>query len=240
MSHPFQMRIGYLIRIVILAWMTGCQTPSATSLPSTAASVGNEAPQHSGVLTDFSGHWEKNYQASDDFNTRFQLYLADIQRSFNQRNVETAGFAPALGVDAESINGLARFAEEITRMPLLNITQEEGAIDIARDNDFNLRCSYGDRLYVQSGNAFGNEVCGWNSERLLFNMRLGDGLSISHQFSLSADGSQLNVTTTVSSARVTVPVVISNYYTRYNKPDDNYNCQQTLTRQRVCSQRGLQ
>lgn len=196
------------------------------------------APKHSGALTDFSGHWEKNYQLSDDFNTRFQLYVADIQRSFTRSNVEATGFSPAGGVNADAINGLARFAEEITRMPLLDITQDEVGIDIERENDFNLRCAYGELLYVQSSNAFGNDLCGWNNERMVFRMQLADGLAISHQISLSPDGAELNVTTTVSSDLVAVPVVISNYYTRFNPPEENYDCQLTLTRNRVCSQQG--
>ncbi len=69
---------------------------------SPAALNTSAAPKHSGALTDFSGHWEKNYQLSDDFNTRFQLYIADIQRTFVQGNVEATGFSPAGGVNAAS------------------------------------------------------------------------------------------------------------------------------------------
>lgn len=204
----------------------------------TTAAAGTEAPPHTGVLTDFSGHWEKNYQLSDDFNTRFQLYVADVQRRYTRSNVEATGFSPALGVDAEAINGLARFAEEITRMPILDIIQNEGSIDITRENDFNLRCAYGDRAWVQGTNAFGSDLCGWNRDQLVFNMQLSGGLGINHRLTLSPDGAELNVTTTVSSDRVAVPVTISNYYTRFNRPDDSYDCELTLTRNRVCSQRG--
>jgi len=219
---------------LLLLLVIGCASERGTL----ATPTGGNVPKHSGSLTDFSGHWEKNYQLSDDFNTRFQLYVADIQRRYTQSNVEATGFSPAAGVNAEAINGLARFAEEITRMPLLDITQDADSIDIQRENDFNLRCAFGELLYVQSSNAFGNDLCGWNSERMVFRMQLGGGLAISHQISLSPDGAELNVTTTVSSDLVAVPVVISNYYTRFNPPDDNYDCQLTLTRNRVCSQRG--
>ena len=219
----------------MLLFVTAC---ASDQVAGPAALNTSAAPKHSGALTDFSGHWEKNYQLSDDFITRFQLYIADIQRTFTQSNVEATGFSPAGGVNADAINGLARFAEEITRMPLLDITQDAVGIDIERENDFNLRCAYGELLYVQSSNAFGNDLCGWNSERMVFRMQLGGGLAISHQISLSPDGGQLNVTTTVSSDLVAVPVVISNYYTRFNPPEDNYDCQLTLTRNRVCTQQG--
>ena len=216
--------------------LAGCASDDSGTPPATTASA--EAPLHTGVLTDFSGHWEKNYQLSDDFNTRFQLYVADIQRRYTRNSVETTGFSPAVGVDAEAINGLARFAEEITRMPILDIIQNETGIDITREGDFNLRCAYGDRAWVQGTNAFGSDVCGWNRDQLVFTMQLAGGLGINHRLTLSPDGAELNVTTTVSSDRVAVPVVISNYYTRFNRPDDNYNCELTLTRNRVCTQRG--
>lgn len=214
--------------------LAGCASQAERSVPTPVANI----PKHAPLLTDFSGHWEKNYQLSDDFNTRFQLYVADIQRGYSRSGVEAGGFNPAVGVDSNAINGLARFAEELTRMPLLDITQDAKGIDVTRENDFNLRCFYGDKAYVQSSNAFGADLCGWNAERLVFQMRLGGGLEIQHQFSLSADASELNVMTTVTSDLVSVPVVISNYYTRYTPPEENYDCQLTLTRNRVCSQQG--
>jgi hypothetical protein len=224
---------GTLLAAGILL-LSACASQPERTAPLAAAA---EAPKHAGVLTDFSGHWEKNYQLSDDFNTRFQLYVADIQRSYS-RNTESNGFNGGGGVDANAINGLARFAEELTRMPLLDITQDTKGVDIERENDFNLRCFYEDKLYVQSTNAFGSDLCGWNDKRLMFQMRLGGGLQISHQLSLSPDGAGLNIMTTVSSDLVAVPVVISNYYTRYTPPEENYDCQLTLTRNRVCSQQG--
>lgn len=228
------------IVVPILAALSALALVGCGSTPAERpAAVVAEAPLRSGTLTDFSGHWEKNYQLSDDFNTRFQLYVADIQRRFTQGgSLEQGGVGAGRGANTDAINGLARFAEELTRMPLLDIVQDEQHIDIERQDDFNLRCQYNDRLYVQSSNAFGNDLCDWTQERLLFQMRLAGGLEISHQLSLSPDNAMLNVTTTVSSDTVNVPVVISNYYTRYTPPDDNFNCQLTLTRNTVCSQRG--
>lgn len=223
------------IAIALLCFgLTACASSSSNQATTALA------PPHNGAVTDFSGHWEKNYQLSDDFNTRFQLYVADIQRRFTRNgNLESSAVGAGRGVSAETINGLARFAEELTRMPLLDITQDSDGIDIEREDDFNLRCPYGDRLYVQSSNAFGSDLCGWSQQRLLFQMRLTGGLEISHQLSLSPDGNMLNVTTTVSSDQVDVPVTISNYYTRYTPPADDFNCQLTLTRNTVCSRMGV-
>lgn len=199
------------------------------------------APQRSGELRDFSGNWEKNYQLSDDFNTRFSLYAADIRRllaRLNQGDVEALPMLRGRGLSVDAINGLARFAEEITRMPLLEISQDDALIEIEREDDFTLRCAYADLQFVRGSNAFGSDLCGWTGERLQFQMALGGGLAIAHQFSLSADGSMLNVTTTVSTDDVAVPLVISNFYQRFTPPPDEYNCVLTLTRNTVCNQQG--
>lgn len=199
------------------------------------------APQRVGELRDFSGHWEKNYQLSDDFNTRFSLYAADIRRliaRLNQGNLEGLPAMRGGGININAINGLARFAEELTRMPMLDIVQDDAQIEIERENDFTLRCAYANLQFVRSSNAFGNDLCGWTGERLQFRMELADGLSIAHQFSLSPDATMLNVTTTLSSADVAVPLVISNFYQRFDPPAEDYNCLLTLTRNTVCNQRG--
>jgi len=219
--------------VLSLLLLSACGTP----VPDKQAEA-TEAPRIQGELRDFSGHWEKNFQLSDDFSNRFGLYVADLRRQFTaqSRGIESG---PSLGgLDAESVNGLARFTEELTRMPLLEILQQEGSIVIDRENDFSLRCDYKDLQYTRSTNAFGADLCGWNQERLLFQLNLGGGLSIMHQFSLSPDSRMLNVTTRVTSASVSVPLVISNYYQRYEVPEENYDCLLTLTRSTVCSQTG--
>jgi hypothetical protein len=220
------------VLLVCLPLLSGCAASRETPV--------TEAPQRTGDLRDFSGHWEKNYQLSDDFNTRFGLYVADVRRllaRMNQGQVEALP-TPGGGVSIEAINGLARFAEELTRTPLLEIIQDEVLIAIERENDFTLRCAYADRQFVRSTNAFGSDMCGWTDERLQFRMTLAGGLDIAHQFSLSPDATLLNVTTTVSADGVAVPLVISNFYQRYTPAGEDYNCVLTLTRNTVCNQRG--
>ena len=198
-----------------------------------------DAPLHSGKLRDFSGHWEKNYQLSDDLNARIGLFFSDIQRRYASQRQQIQGgpvFGGGAGPSTDAVNGLARFAEELTRTSLIDISHQNGQIDIEREDDFTLRCTYGERQYTRSSNSFGSELCGWTDERLLFRMQLAGGLQIAHQFSLSPDASMLNVTTTVSSDQVVVPLIISNFYTRYEAGGGDYDCILTLTRNTVCSQ----
>lgn len=224
----------------LLLVLSGFLLGACASQPEPEAST-LTPPQRVGELRDFSGHWEKNFQLSDDFNTRFSLYAADVRRliaRMNQGNLEGLPTLGGRGLNVNAISGLARFVEELTRMPLLDIAQDDTAIEIERENDFTLRCAYADLQYVRSSNAFGSDLCGWNGERLQFRMELAGGLSIQHQFTLSPDASMLNVTTTVSTSDVSVPLVISNYYERFDPPAEEYNCMLTLTRQTVCNQRG--
>jgi hypothetical protein len=227
-------KLSFPLPALALCLLTACASEPAPQAPAAA-------PERSGDLRDFSGHWEKNYQLSDDFNQRFELYAADIRRMIarlNQGDVEALPMLRGRGLSVDAINGLARFAEELTRMPLLDITQDEVLIEIERENDFALRCAYENLQFVRSNNAFGADLCGWNGERLQFQMLLAGGLNIAHQFSLSADGSMLNVTTTLSTDDVAVPLVISNFYQRYEPPAEDYDCLLTLTRNTVCTQRG--
>jgi hypothetical protein len=222
--------------------------PVACSSPSPRNDATAEAPlRDSSPLPDLSGHWEKNYQLSDDFQSRLALYVADIQRRYTTPQGRNEGFSVSGaggggffggGISNVAINGLARFAEEVTRMPRLDIRQEDAGVEVERESDFALRCLHGQRQFVRSTNSFGNDVCGWNGERLLFSMSMMGGLGITHQFSLSADGNMLDVTTTVSSDTVAAPITIRNIYQRFDVPEDPYNCVLTLTRNRVCSQRG--
>lgn len=201
----------------------------------------NQPLERNEELRDFTGYWEKNYQLSDDFNLRFNLYAADVRRliaRLSQGDTEVLPMLRGRGINVDAINGLARFTEELTRMPKLEIAQSETLIVIEREDDFTLRCVWQDLQFVRSANAFGADLCGWTDERLQFQMLLGGGLSIAHQFSLSPDATMLNVTTTVSSDDIAVPLVISNYYQRYEPAGEDYNCMLTLTRNTVCTQRG--
>lgn len=214
--------------------LVGCTSP-----PQEATVT--EVPVRTSSIRDLSGNWEKNYQLSDDFNARFSLYVADIRRAVANtqgRSDSDLGVLVGGGVNVDAINGLARFTEELTRTPTIEIEQKEGTIDIERENDFTLHCNYQDRQYSNSSNVFGSDTCGWNQDRLIFQMALAGGLNITHQFSLSPDTTLLNVTTRVSSDLVAVPIVVSTFYERYVPAAADYNCVLTLTRSTVCNQSG--
>jgi len=189
-------------------------------------------------VVDMSGNWEKDYQLSDDFDTEFNLFIFDIQRRLNPQS-DNLNRSPSLSVgqasgSRETIIGLARFTEEITRMPLLQIEQDRSRMRIDREDDFSLLCEFFNEQTAITKTPFGSEECGWNGEQLLFQLILDDGLIIFYQITLSPNGQQLNITTTVSSASVSTPMTISNYYRRYDIPENEFDCILTLTRNNVC------
>lgn len=224
--------------------LSGCQSPAPGSAGNAADgtaehSVQSEAHSASDLgpaPRSLAGHWEKDYRLSDDFNSRLALYVADIQRRYGRTSSRDDSSGPR--IVGAAINGLARFTEELTRMPTLAIAQDSEAVSIEREQDFPLLCRHGPDLVDSGRNPFGADACGWNGQRLIFTMQLAGGLSITHQFSLSADGDMLDLTTTVASDAVAAPLTVRNLYRRYEPPADPYDCVLTLTRSRVCSQRG--
>ena len=189
-------------------------------------------------VVDMSGNWEKDFQLSDDFETEFNLYLFDIRRQLNPQtdnlNRGPTASTGAAGTTMETVVGLARFTEEITRMPVLRIDQDRARVQIDREDDFALYCEFFSRQTSVTETPFGTEQCGWNGDQLLFQLNLQDGLRIFYQVTLSPNGRQLNITTTVTSSQVSTPLTISNFYRRYDVPENDIECILTLTRNNVC------
>jgi hypothetical protein len=193
-------------------------------------------------VIDLSGNWEKDYQLSDDFQTEFNLYMFDIRRRLTNQgdglNRSSSIGIGSAGGNMETVVGLARFTEEITRMPLLEIEQDRARVQINREDDFALTCEFINRQTAITQTPFGIEQCGWNGEQLLFQLNLTEGLRIFYQVTLSPNKQQLNITTTVTSGQVSTPMTISNYYRRYDPPESDVDCILTLTRNNVC-RRGI-
>lgn len=189
---------------------------------------------------DFSGHWEKNYQASDDLDSKFRLFLFNVQRSVARSSSSQGGAISGggFGGSRDSILGLAQLTEDITKVALLEIEQGDNSIKIDREDNFALTCDYFEEQFVVTDNPFGSEICGWNGEQLIFQLNMLDGLSIRHQITIGPDQQQLNITTTISSSEVSSPFTISNFYQRYAPPEYDYDCIFTITRNNVCTQSG--
>jgi hypothetical protein len=66
-------------------------------------------------------------------------------------------------------------------------------------------------------------------------LALQDGLDITHRLSRGGDSDSLLLVTSVETAAARVPLVVSQYFTRYDPEALGYRCQRTLTKGKVCT-----
>ena len=188
---------------------------------------------------NFAGDWEKNYGLSDNFETKFEQLVQDIQQKIERlerNNDRNSSFNVNTVIPSrDAVLGLARFAEELTRMPLLHIEQDGTRVKIEREDDFALQCRMLGQQLSETVNSFGTETCSWDRGQMFLQIRLQNGLTIGYKVTMSNDGQELNVTTTVMSSAVDIPLTISNYYDRYTPPESDFDCVQTLSRNDVCT-----
>ena len=187
---------------------------------------------------DFSGSWERNYALDDEVNAVLRGAYNRLARSMPEQRHPGAppqGLAAPSSRDTASLLALARLAEEITRPDELRISQNEHEINVVRKDDFSLQCAFYDGVATSIENDYGTEICGWDGQQLVSQLILPDGLQVTHRFTISADGLQMRVVTTVSSSSSRVPFTLRRYYSRYKRPRSDFNCIETLSMKRVCS-----
>jgi len=185
---------------------------------------------------DFGGSWERNYALDDDVNAVLrEAYYRISQTSADQRYSVRPGTAIVSSKDMSSVLALARLAEMITRPDVLTISQNAYEISVARKDDFAMTCAFYDGVAKGIDSVYGTEICGWDGEQLVSNLILPDGLQVTHRFTISADGEQLRVVTTVSSSTSRIPFTLRRFYTRFDRPTSFFNCIETLSMKRVCS-----
>ena len=182
-----------------------------------------------GMPVDLSGSWERDYSRSDDLQAVLNSTLRRMYRPMPDSPY------PAPTQDPSKIVALARLAELITRPDVLTITQDEYEIKIARKDDFTMLCEFYDGYAKRTESEFGAEVCSWSGRQLVSHLVLPDGLLVSHRFSMSADGNHLLVTTSVSSNGTRNPFTINRAYMKFEPPESDFNCIETLSMKRVCS-----
>lgn len=197
----------------------------------------NATPQKK---VDLSGDWEKDYKRSDDFEAQFKYYVLKIQDKIKElqegrRRDSSYSIGNGIPDSREALIGLAKFTQEITRMPVLHIVQDKTGVQIKRQNDFPLTCEFFGKQFTSKKNIYGTENCAWSGGQLFIQLNLDDGLRIGYQVTLSPDAKKLNITTTVASKEATAPLTISNYYDRYTAPSSNYKCIHTLTKNDICT-----
>jgi hypothetical protein len=184
---------------------------------------------------DFAGSWQRNYARDDDVNRALQQAWYDLARATPDRYDTTAGMAAPSQRDADAIVALARLTELITRSDDITIVQNNQEIRVERDDDFSLVCRFENGMSQPVENPGGAEICGWDGEDLVSQLTLADGLTVLHRFTISADGNELRVVTTVTSPTSRVPFTLQRFFRKFERPQSKFHCVETLTMKRVCS-----
>ncbi len=190
---------------------------------------------------DFSGSWERDYARSQDVQGALNAMFQDRQRAAAQQQQmnSMSRMGPASsGLSQREVNGmiaLSRLVEEITRPDVLTISQNDRQIRIAREDDFDLSCTFFDGVARGTDSPYGTEVCSWDGDDLISHLVLPDGLTISRRYTISPDGNYLREITSASSSATRSPLVLQRFYIRFEAPARPFNCIETLSMKRVCS-----
>jgi hypothetical protein len=185
---------------------------------------------------NFGGSWERNYARDDQVNAVLRDAYNKLARALpDQRRPASPGTEASVTKQMNSILALARLAELITRPDVLKISQTRNEISIERKDDFAMLCAFYDGVAKAVENDNGTEICGWDGNQLVSSLVLQGGLQVTHRFTMSADGQQLRVVTTVASTTSRIPFTLRRFYSRFERPTSDFNCIETFSMKRVCS-----
>ena len=191
------------------------------------------------VPANLNGAWERDYSRGDDIQVA-------LTRSINQLRGSTVdpGYSndPRYGggstISQSQVNALvalARLADLITRPDYFTVVQTDHEMSIERKDDFSIFCEFYDGSARGAVTDYGSEVCGWDGNNFISHLVLPDGLMVSHRFTMGPYGDRMRVITTLSSGTARVPFVLDRFYRKFDPPEAEYNCVETLSMNRVCS-----
>jgi hypothetical protein len=217
-----------LITVILLLLLAACSQQPVIS---------DEMSRFEGSMpANFSGSWQRNYARDDEVNAVLRdAYNRLIRTSPDQRRPAGSGADPSASKQMDSLLALARLAELITRPDVLTISQTRHEISIARKDDFAMLCAFYDGVAKAIENNNGTEICGWDGRQLVSNLVLQGGLQVTHRFTISTDGQQMRVVTTVSSTTSRIPFTLRRFYSKFERPTSGFNCIETFSMKRVCS-----
>ena len=189
---------------------------------------------------DLGGSWARDYWRGDDVNTALDGWFRRLRRAVPDArpagitSLDNAGTITTQR-DVTTILALARLADEITRFRYFSISQSEHEIRVEREDDFDIFCEFFAGVAQGAITDYGTEVCGWNGDQFISRLILPDGLLVNHRFTIAQDSQNLHVATTVSSTTTGMSFTLSRFYTKYEPSPSQFDCIDTLSRNRVCT-----
>ena len=189
---------------------------------------------------DMSGHWEMDYAKSDNLQDQLNAVARQIRREAARREQlakEGRGFAGGPLPGRRDLITLARLAEIITEPTLLEIIQAAGRTRVKRENSFALVCETDGSAISITNDLLGAQRCGWDSSQLFFMLSLQEGLDVTHRLSRSSEGDALLLVTSVETPDTKFPLVVSQYFKRYDPESLGFTCERSLTKGKICTTR---
>ena len=240
-------RIAFLVQLRCNPWLNGWVIVLGCLCMATANS--KEEPIESKLYpykqsqSEFSGAWVKDYLRSENWETVLINQINQLRRDAEREAARGSDFRvrqrPIMDLSRKvrrsnaNIVDLGRFAETITRHHIMHISVLNESITIERDGEPTLICGLENTMVESFSSNYGSEVCGWDDLQLLFRISLPEGVNILHRVTLSPDAQSINMTTRVSDQGST-PFTLIEFYERFDDPEDDFDCTQTLGRGRVC------
>ena len=199
------------------------------------------------IRMNFAGNWEKDFARSDDWQDELSRRMSIRQETAAlQRSGIGLGQGPSISIGNLGLNkprrrqanlfDLARLSEYINRSSTMEIFQNRYEVRIHRRGEAPLICSMETGPNEVFSSRHGTEICGWDRQQLVFEIALPDGLYIIHRLSISSDSERIRFMTSISSNN-SVPFNLVQAFNKYQAPQDEYVCVQTVTRGRSCRMR---
>ena len=189
---------------------------------------------------DMSGHWEMDYAKSDNLQDQLNAVARQIRREAARREQlakEGRGFAGGPLPGRRDLITLARLAEIITEPTLLEVVQAAGRARVKRENSFALVCETDGSKISVTMDLLGEQRCGWDSSQLFFMLTLQEGLQVTHRLSRSNDSDVLLMVTSVETPDTKFPLIVSQYFKRYDPESLGFICERSLTKGKICTTR---
>jgi len=185
-----------------------------------------------------SGHWEMDYAKSDNLQDQLNAVARQIRREAARREQlakEGRGFAGAPLPGRRDLITLARLAEIITEPTLLDVVQAAGRTRVKRENSFALVCETDGSAISVTIDLLGEQRCGWDGSQLFFMLTLQEGLEVTHRLSHSEQSDTLLLVTSVDTPNTKFPLVVSQFFKRYDPESLGFKCERSLTKGKICS-----
>ena len=199
---------------------------------------------------DMTGHWEMDYAKSDNLQDQLNAVARQIRREAARREQlakEGRGFAGGPLPGRRDLITLARLAEIITEPTLLEVVQAAGRIRVKRENSFALVCetpiaeTAGSQTNTPgisvTTDLLGEQRCGWDGSQLFFMLSLQEGMEVTHRLSRSKAGGELLLVTSVETPDTKFPLIVSQYFKRYDPESLGFICERSLTKGTICTTR---